>query len=150
MFCKCPYTERIGLLPIRCLVHIYPTPFLAIPAVGRCRLVTPHFKTIFLQPEGCTKASSVDYDSGLPLAWLCCNQVWSQLLERCSVLKFHHPNPFLTFQSDHYLLTVWNTADYCYEAAGFYLQASEELVLALLYKGVPLYGCIICPAAIRK
>ena len=36
-----------------------PYTFLAIPAVGRCRLVNPHFKTIFLQPEGCTKASRV-------------------------------------------------------------------------------------------
>lgn len=35
-----------------------PYNFLAIPAVGRCRLPHTHFKTIFLQPEGCTKASS--------------------------------------------------------------------------------------------
>lgn len=36
-----------------------PYTFLAIPVVGRCRLLHTHFKTIFLQPEGCTKASSM-------------------------------------------------------------------------------------------
>lgn len=95
------------------------------------------------------KGFKCDYDSGSPSASLLQSDVVTIV---GSVLGFeiHHPNPFLTFQSDHYLLTVGNIADYCYEAAGVCLQASEELVLALLYKEVSLHGCIICPAATRK
>lgn len=135
-----------------CPQHVWLIPpciFLASPPGSSWRVYSfPTLKTFFTT----TQMHKVFMCDLTQASLLCdsCSQLWSQLLEWHLALKSHHWNPILTFQSDHYPLTVWNTADYWYEAAGFCLQASEELLLVLLYKGVPLRGCIICLDAITQ
>jgi len=126
-----------------------PSIFLAGPPGSSWRLIIPLFKNT-LTISGMHKGFKHDYDPGLPSAWLSYSQKGLQLLEQYLALKSYYPNPILTFQSDHYLLIIWNTSNYWSKAAGICLQASEEPQRALLYKGVPCRGCIICPAAIRQ